>query len=475
MTCGEAEPTALGIGRGKTRADPIGSMAAAVTVEAMKAYIATLDVDLTFLWSQSEVPLEVQYALGQASFNTLRKFSTYEDDRAKVRAALAADFGLDVAAAAPAGPRARVALAATVSAWEIAKEQVAREVQLRAESKTLNLKRPISSTERMAMKKAIEALHGRRAPHELPSNDYLSLKTEEVEAGEPQASQLDEITNAEEHEDFNLSAMVDVSGGLKIVKKRAKSTPPTGPEGFRSKLRIECYTWMMLSLKHANVWYLVGLERETWLTYVEYFMGKKVMMMEIPTSADFKQKVSIPWQILLNYEFACRKLAFRLVKEEGQTLNEALLNSIKDAECKEVHFTSPIALSGSKRLFVDNAKQGTEQWKDEPEPPAKKGRGANAGRGKGGGRGKGRGRGRNAGTGGTGGPVGRKQYLSYTPDGRQICFSFNKDRGCQDPNCERVHICQMPGCGGAHPVTKCPKKKKAVKNREEDTAQASEE
>lgn len=247
----------------------------AVSIADMRAYIADLDVDLTYIWSQSNVPLTLQYQLGQASFDTLRKFSSLEDDRAKVRAAVALDFGLDTNAAPPAGPAARVTLAAIVSAWEVAREQLTREVQLRAESKALNLRRPVGATDRVAMRRALEARHGKRAPHELPSVDYLSTKMEELEAGEPQASQLDEITSAEDHEDHSLSTMVDITGNIKVIKKRQKTQPPTGPESFRARLKIECHTWMMLAMRHPNVAYLQGLERETWMIYVEFFLGRK--------------------------------------------------------------------------------------------------------------------------------------------------------------------------------------------------------
>lgn len=424
------------------------------TPDQMREYLATIDVDLTWIWSQSEVPLELQYRIAQSSINTLRKFSSLEDDRAKIRAAMAADYALDVNAAAPAGPRARTALAAIVSAWEVAREQMTRDIQVRAESKALNLRKPIGATDRTAMKKALEVRHGRRSAHELPSADYLSLKTEEVEAGEPQASQLDEITSAEDHEDHTLSTMVDLTGNIKIVKKRQKTAPPDGPESFRARLKIEAYTWIMLSMKHANISYLHGLDRETWLIYVEYFLGKKVYMMEIPTSADVNMKVTIPWQILLNYEFACRKLAFRLVREEGRTLDEALLASIRDAECKEVHFTSPIAIGGSsgKRLQGQSGDGRGQASASKDEAPWKKIRTQK-------GKSKGKGKGKKSKGQGKGGKIGRKKWLSYTPDGRQICYSYNGPNGCNDAECERVHICQFPGCGGAHSVRDCPKRK----------------
>lgn len=175
-------------------------------------------------------------------------------------------------------------------------------------------------------------------------------------------------------------------------------------------------------------------------------------MMEIPVSGDLTEKVTIPWQVLLNYEFACRKLAFRLVREEAKTLNEALLECIKDAECKEVNFTSPIAIGGTakrKAPAQPNWDEGVMQQagKGAKNPPWKKAKGKGKGKTKGG---------RMQGKGSK--PTSKKKWLSYTPDGRQICYNFNKPKGCHDASCERVHICQVPSCGGNHAASSCPKR-----------------
>jgi hypothetical protein len=101
---------------------------------AQRTWLAEhVDSDLLFLWNEAQVTLDLQHRMGQAGLLNVRKFSSIEDARATVRAAFAADYGLDVAAQAPHGAAARMDLAALVCAWEVSKEQVSKETQMRAE------------------------------------------------------------------------------------------------------------------------------------------------------------------------------------------------------------------------------------------------------------------------------------------------------------------------------------------------------
>ena len=40
------------------------------------------------------------------------------------------------------------------------------------------------------------------------------------------------------------------------------------------------------------------------------------------------------------------------------------------------------------------------------------------------------------------------KYFSQTPDGKAICFEFNKGQPCKSANCTttKVHCCQFEGC-----------------------------
>ena len=422
-----------------------------VTDEEMREYLKRVEADLLWILSQSEVELKDQYGLAQLGYLTVSKFARLEDSRAEARKALSADLAIDPSEAAPAGPRNRVRLAALVAAWDSARNQAHRQDELKAEAKALNVTRPVGVTERVAMRRALEVKCGKMPPHETPSSEYLAAKMEEVENGEPTASALGEITSAEHVEEKSMEAKLDTSGGIRIISKRGKVNMPRDSEEFRLRLRIECNMWMMLSTKFTNISYLQGLEKDAFVTYTDYFLGRSCAQMEI-SQADGTplSSMPIPWKAVLAYEFSCRRSALRQVREEGAVLNTALLESIKNAETKEVNFTSPIALglyreSSSKRMH-DGAEQSTQV------PKVQKGKG------------KGKKNTKVAGKAAKGGQDrqqnSRRSFLSYTPDGRQICFKFNNKLGCASADCDRVHMCQVKGCGeSTHGAVDCPKRK----------------
>ena len=417
-----------------------------------REFIKKAEADLLWVWQQNEVPLDTQWSLVTLGYCTMRKFAGVEDSRASVRAAFAVDLLLDVAAAAPAGPQARIALASLVAAWESARDQVQRETQLRAESKALNIQRPIGIQDRTIMRKALEVKYGRLQTHEVPSAEYLACKSEEVETGEPSASTLDEVTSLDDTEGQSLQATLDISGSLKILKKKGKIALPSTSEELRARLKVEANTWMMLSLKYTNVHWLQGLERDTWFSYADFFLGEQVSMIEIQGADGQGPTLTDPWKAILGYEQACRRWAFKKVREEGHTLDQSLKDSIRDSERKEVNFTSPIALGLCRSAGFKRTPESSVSSR--PEKAQRTGnRGEGGGKGNSGGKGGGKGKNK---SGKDRTSTGRKNFLSYTPDGRQICFKFNNLAGCSDSACDRVHVCQVPSCGESHAAARCP-------------------
>jgi len=104
--------------------------------EVMRMFLRqNVEAQLTLIWDEHKVPLKLQYEVGQV-YGTMRLFSAIADDRAGVRTAVKDDFGLDPAAQAPQGATNRAQAGALVASWEVAKDLLQREVQLRAEAKT---------------------------------------------------------------------------------------------------------------------------------------------------------------------------------------------------------------------------------------------------------------------------------------------------------------------------------------------------
>lgn len=106
-------------------------------------------------------------------------------------------------------------------------------------------------------------------------------------------------------------------------------------------------------------------------------------------------------------------------------------------------------LPGASNNNKGKGKQTTTAWQDDGPYAAPKGKTKGKGKGK---RSKGKGKGKAK---GFDLPPG---CVSSTPDGRRICFAYNRPGGCQTgANCTKgAHICGKPGCFGSHPAYDCP-------------------
>lgn len=407
-----------------------------------------VDSDLVYIWDDAGVTLAHQYEIGQA-YRTVRKFSALADGKAEARAAFAADLGLDPAA----GAAPRAALAGLVTAWQIASETNEKDVQNRAEAKNLGVPRPLTFTDRNALYNAFERVHGRLDDKEAPSGDYLSQKMEEIEQGELLASNLDEVGSKDDSLTIAIQSSVDTSGRLRITRERKKSKLPTTSEELRTKLKIEGTMLIMLGSKFRNREWFRDLEPNDFTRYVDWLLGEKVFSLQIPKAqAEGTQPLHPPWTVLLRFEQQVRKEAYKQALRTNRSIKLTLQEAMVNSELKEVHFVSPVALainqrSGPEPTTTGHHVLGGDEW--QPNKFAKKG-GKSKGRGKGGRFDK------------------RFGYLhSQTPDGRQICYSFQEGK-CKG-GCGRVHICQL--CMSNHPLKDCKHKLKAPKDGDKKGAE----
>ena len=194
---------------------------------------------------------------------------------------------------------------------------------------------------------------------------------------------------------------------------------------------------MMLSAKFPNKPYLRDLDPGVFARYTDYFLGRNVLANEVSG-----ESIDPPWDIVLAYEFACRKEAFLRVREEGHKLKDALEEVIKNSELKDLHFIAPMTLK---------AKRAPDpQWPNQ-DRGVKRGKGKDRGSGKGG---KGSNN-RAAAGGGKRGKDPKKTALAWkTPDGRDICFGYNA--GTCSGECSRLHVCRVKGCYKEHPMSAHP-------------------
>ena len=70
---------------------------------------------------------------------------------------------------------------------------------------------------------------------------------------------------------------------------------------------------------------------------------------ESPTASGEKSALQPRWHILLDYDYEMRSNAVKKSRKEGITSGVALMRATKDAELKELHFTSPITFASMQR------------------------------------------------------------------------------------------------------------------------------
>ena len=412
-----------------------------------------VESSLAFIWTDNEVPLEVQYKLAQ-HYRTTRRFAALADARSDLRTAMKDDYSLD--SAANAANRANVA--AVISAWEASKGYVEKESSLQAESHALGITRTVPVTERQAMKRALESAHGRLQDDYEPSADYISEKSEQVEQNEITASALDEVTSKKDQASTDVTTSMDSQGRIRIVKAKVKSSLPTNTEQLRTKLRVEGNLWFMLAAKFKHKPFLQNLLRDDLHYYIDYLLGDRCNAIKLAGN-DGATALHVPWSVVLGYEAALRKEAFKQAVEEGVSLFAKLKEMTKSDELRGIHFTQQLLLHSKHGQSATKDGDGTS-WND----GRSKGSGKKGGKdGKGGGKvlKDGKGKGKNKGKKDL---WKGKKLLLRTADGEQICFNFNRGADQCKGKCGRAHVCRWPGCGGAHPVIVCPEAAKVKDN-----------
>ena len=412
----------------------------AVTPEQQREFLhAKLDADFLYLLEEHGVDLALQYQVGQF-YKSIKTFAVFADDRSAVRSAIAADFSIR-----PDSAEDRARIACLVTAWEAARLIREEEAKLKAEAKVLGMQKPLASSDRAAMRLALESVKGYAITEaEEPAAEYLAHKLEQIENGEPTGSYLDEVISRKEAGALQLQTSLDNQGRLRITRQKPKGKLPQSTEELRAKIRLEASTWIMLSAKCKGRVYLRGLELNSFDRYLEYLLGDRCYSMQVSSglpsstsSGQDRHTLPVPWSVLLQYEFEMRKWAIKEAHKRGEPPGSMLHEATRNTELKELHFTSQVAL----------AKRG--QYDDMP-PPNKwfrKGEKGNKGKG---------GKGGGKTTPKTDGQIkvgeGWFDLVSKTPDGRELCYAYNIKRGCQVKGCKRVHACRVKGCQGNHPA-----------------------
>ena len=429
---------------------------------ARRAFVAEhVGSDLAYILDDSSVGEQLQYDLAQ-HYTSVRRFSSIGDDRASVRAAIAADYALDPAQ----GPAVRSQLAAVVSAWESSRDYIETDNRLKAEARVLGTPRALSTGDKIAMRRAVEAAHGLIPDKECPANTYLQAKLEELEEGELVAAPLDEVVSRADGaaSSLDLSPSLDSAGRLRVTKAKIKVHMPNTTEEFRTKMKVEGNAWLMISSKFRNKSVLQNLLPSTFDRFTSFILGERVHLLQVPDEAGTGMKLlQPPWQLTLNYEYALRKEAFKraVADPAGLTIAAAIDAVTHDAELKDLYFTCPLALSMKR---APAAPVISEEWGSQKKRKSSSSSSdlngvfnvfgpsrASSEKGS-----KGKGKAKKAKSKGKGSKDGKdsgKGLAFQTADGRRICFRYNSGEPC-DGSCGMVHVCRIRGCAMDHPMVR---------------------
>ena len=405
--------------------------------------------DFLYILAELEVPIHLQYALVQAGYKKIHQYASIEDTKPEVRAALKDVLGLD----ATAGATERLSMSLLIAAWDMCCMSAKKNMEIRAESRAAGTSRPVHQNDRLAMRKVLEAVHGNSPDDEYPASQYLTIKLEEVELNDPQAAPLDDMAHLDHILDHDLSIALDNNGTLRTQTRKKKVDIPQEPEHYRKRMRVESNLWLMIATKYANRPWLQGPIDKTFLNFVEYVLGKQVWDLGSDKLAPGAPKPT--WALVLHYEFALRKAAFRDVRENGRTIPDALQDVMKNTELRSLYFLSPLMQPSNQRRGAGHQTgsqqdaprtggpaQNSKKRKGKPhvEAPAPRhqkggGKGSNKGGAKGGAKGSGK--------------SSKGNLNSKTPDGRDFCFNWGNGKDC-DGSCGRVHACRVVGCTATH-------------------------
>ena len=133
-----------------------------------------------------------------------------------------------------------------------------------------------------------------------------------------------------------------------------------------------------------------------------------------------------PFSLVFSYEYQLRKRMAHLMND-GMSLKDAMKMAMECSETREVHFLAPLWFAS---VPASSSNHGPERSRS----PRRLARGD---RGK---RGKSKGKGKGSGKWNAGNQKGEGKGLhAETPDGRMICFDFDKRSGCPG-HCGFVHV-----------------------------------
>jgi hypothetical protein len=402
--------------------------------------------ELKYLLMNAGVSGSTQAKFFHVHITTMELFAMIAEKDTELKSILKTEMGLDP----DSSLAARVEVAKVVVAHNKAKVRFTEASKYEGEMSARQMPKPLARPEYLAMKEAWEKKWWKLEEVDTPSRQFVEKRAEELENGEMRAEQLTTVLNREQDEDEDyLTPIFDTKGQMKVKKSTGTVEAPANPEELRRRIALSFTALMFLALRHTNREFLQSVTPQLAHRYCEYLLGEHVWCMVAKDASG--QTISAPhFALVLSYEMAIRKKAYRWMADGEGSFAECLEKAWKDSTVKERNFTTPMAMSAASGTHVEVVYGSPMKEKDQ------------AGRGnKGTGKGKGKGRGKASKVKGSGkrdkgkkgGSAGSK-CASHTPDGEAICYGYNNEKVRCGKKCWFLHVCGS--CFGKHPMYQCP-------------------
>ena len=371
------------------------------------------NADLKFLLERNEVPASIAAKWFHAGVTSMERFSNIANDVADLLTVLKDHLGLDQAASL----EQRVQVASVTCAWSNARARIQRAAEVEAELDTKEWRKPIATSEWLAMKSGLEKSVGTLDERYTPAKEYVEKKLQEVESGDYRAEEMCEVVSREEVDPDSLVPQWDSKGNITVRKGSTKVKDPENPEALRQRLTVMRNAYQMVALRHTNRPELQGDYVKVFEDFKDYLLGEHVFGLNAK-DAEGLTVAAPPFRLVLSYEKAIRKEAARKMNQEGMPYPTALRAAWRDSTVKERHFTTPLALV-AKRPSAPQAALSAG-----PAAPKKP---------------------RFDGKGGGKAPAKGRQLAgchSHNKEGTPICYRFNTvGEKCKQKKCKFAHQC----------------------------------
>ena len=302
----------------------------AADADALAKKLALGGSELRFLLVHHKVSDEIQCELYQNGIDSIAKFAASATDEADLKQMLKDSFSIDPSASL----KLRAQAAGVVVAWKTATLRVERQAEAEATNEVRDAAKPIPSTDYIAMRQAFAAKFGDLEDRHIPAKEYIEKKLAELESGEFRAEPLSEVISRDEVDPDTLQTHWDAKGTISIRRGGSKTAMPSGPEQLRLRLTVLQNALIMIQLRHPGREELKDVTMALFERYKEY-LGDYCYGLR---SSEDSGSLIPPWTLVLQYEHAIRKHAYKVMATAGYTFGAALVHASKEPSVKERNF-----------------------------------------------------------------------------------------------------------------------------------------